>query len=65
MFDKVFPAVGIVFLEEDRRHFFSDIGGHAPDAVAGDEGHHIVFERDQIFGVHQHLFSQMTGSCGV
>ncbi len=56
--DEVFPAVGIVLLEDDGGDFFGDVAVEAAHAVAGDEGHHVVFERDEIVGLHSGLLSQ-------
>ena len=51
--DEVLPAVGVVVLEDDGGDFFGDVAVEAAHAVAGDEGDHVVFERDEIIRLHQ------------
>ena len=54
-FDEVLPAIGIVgVVPEDGGNLFADVGGNAAESVAGDEGHHIVFEREQAGWDHVH-----------
>ncbi len=50
--DEVLPGVGVVVFEDDGGDFFGDVSIEAAHAVAGDEGHHVVFERDEIIRLH-------------
>jgi hypothetical protein len=49
---KSFQASAIVVLEDDGGHFFSHVSVESAHAVAGDEGHHVVFKRDEIVRLH-------------
>ena len=50
----VLLKVGIVFVfPQDAWQVFRDESGQAAHGVAFNEGHHVVFERDQIVGVHR------------
>jgi hypothetical protein len=51
--DEVLPAVGVFFFEDHGGDFFCDKCVESAHAVAGDERHHVVFERDKIVGLHQ------------
>ena len=50
--DEVLPAVGIVLFEDDGGNVLGDEGVETAHAVACDEGHHVVLERDQVVGLH-------------
>jgi len=51
--DEVLPAVGIVFFKDDGGNFFTNERRETAHAVASNEGHHIVFERDKIVRLHR------------
>jgi hypothetical protein len=53
VFYEVFPAVGVFFLEDDGGYFFGYVSVESAHAVAGDKGHHVVFERDEIIRLHR------------
>src|SRR5262249_37667973 len=53
VFDKVLPAVGVFFFEDDGGDVFGDERTKAAHAVAGDEGHHVILERNKIVRLHQ------------
>jgi hypothetical protein len=50
--DEVLPAVRVVLLEDDGGNVLGDEGIETAHAVACDEGHHVVLERDQVVGLH-------------
>jgi (2Fe-2S) ferredoxin len=58
--DEVLPAVGIVFFEDDCGDLFGDERTETAHAVAGDEGHHVVLERDKIVRLHSLLIVSET-----
>ena len=50
--DEIFPAVGVVLFEEDGGDFFGDVAAEASHAVTSDKGDHVVFEGDEVIGLH-------------
>ena len=50
--DEVLPSIGVIFFEDDGGNVFGDKRTETAHSVAGDEGHHIVFERDKIVRLH-------------
>ena len=63
---KVFPRVGIAAaFPEDGGNVFGDVAGKAVQTVAFNEGHHVVFQREQIIGAHsQATYSRRWGRGG-
>ena len=53
--DEVLPAVGVFVFEDDGGDFFGDVAGKPAHAVACDEGDHVVFERDEVVGLHHQM----------
>ena len=50
---KVFPGVGIVPpLPQNRGNVLGYVAGETAQAVTLDEGHHVVFKREQIICTH-------------
>ena len=50
---EVFPRIGIVFaFPHDRGNVFRDVARKTDETVAFNEGHHIVFQRQQIVRAH-------------
>lgn len=50
--DEVLPRVGIFVLEDNGGNFFGHVSIETAHAVASDERYHVVFERDEIVGLH-------------
>ena len=60
--DEVFPAVGVIFFEDDGGDLFGDVAIHAAEAVAFDKGDHVVFGLGEVVREHREPFSQMPGN---
>ena len=63
--DEILPAVGGLFLVDDGGDVFGDVGWEAAHAVAGDEGDHVVFERDEVVGLHLPYFRRLGRESGI
>ena len=65
--DEVFPGVGVALaFPQDGGDVVGDVAGKAVQTVALDEGHHVVFEREEIVRTHsQASHSRRCGRVGV